>query len=278
MQQNTELVRALAAQILCGTEPFPFGICTFAEVQPCLNCRAAQRLPSEAASVLCCLFPYYTGDWPQRNISRYAMVSDYHRIAGEYLERFCQALSKRFPDQSFAWFTDNSPIREVRAAFHAGLGRQGKNGLLLHPVYGSYVFIGEVVTDLALLPDRPLDPPDCIGCGKCQRICPQGALQPDGSIDLDRCRSHITQKKGELSDDEIAQIRAGGLIWGCDLCNDVCPMNRDARRLTPVPEFLSSVQPVFDEQLAQEMLKDRAFNYRGKKTILRNIALLHDGE
>lgn len=274
MKDSPELVKRLAAQILRGTEPFPFGICAFSDIQPCLDCRAARRLPEQAASVLCCLFPYYTGEWPQRNISRYAMVSDYHRIAGSYLERFCQALGEQFPDHAFVWFTDNSPVREVSAAFHAGLGRRGENGLLLHPVYGSYVFIGEVVTDLVLQPDRPLDPPDCIGCGACRQICPQGALQPDGSICLERCRSHITQKKGELSDGEIAQICAGGLIWGCDLCNDVCPMNKGAR-LTPVPEFLSSVQPVFDQQLAQELLDDRAFNYRGKKTILRNIALLN---
>lgn len=272
--EPTGKVKEIASQILSGKEVFPFGICSFEQILPCLECRAKQRIPQDAASVLVCLFPYYTGEHKERNISRYAMVTDYHMIAGEYLKRFCEALQEVFPQNQFEPFTDNSPIREVSAAFHAGLGRRGKNGLILHPKYGSYVFIGEVVTDLVLQPDQPLNPGECIGCGKCQKVCPQGALQSDGSVCLERCRSHITQKKGELTDWEIGQIQDGGLIWGCDICNDVCPMNQEAKVLTPVPEFLESAVAVLDAQIAERLLKTRAYNYRGKKTILRNIQLL----
>lgn len=272
--EPTGKVKEIASQILSGKEAFPFGICSFEQILPCLECRAKQRIPQDAASVLVCLFPYYTGEHKERNISRYAMVTDYHMIAGEYLNRFCKALQEVFPQNQFEPFTDNSPIREVSAAFHAGLGRRGKNGLILHPKYGSYVFIGEVVTDLVLQPDQPLNPGECIGCRKCQNVCPQGALQSDGSVCLERCRSHITQKKGELTDWEIGQIQDGGLIWGCDICNDVCPMNQEAKVLTPVPEFLESTVAVLDAQIAERLLKTRAYNYRGKKTILRNIQLL----
>lgn len=272
--EPTGKVKEIASKILSGKEAFPFGICSFEQILPCLECRAKQRIPQDAASVLVCLFPYYTGEHKERNISRYAMVTDYHMIAGEYLNRFCKALQEVFPQNQFEPFTDNSPIREVSAAFHAGLGRQGKNGLILHPKYGSYVFIGEVVTDLVLQPDQPLNPGECIGCRKCQNVCPQGALQSDGSVCLERCRSHITQKKGELTDWEIGQIQDGGLIWGCDICNDVCPMNQEAKVLTPVPEFLESTVAVLDAQIAERLLKTRAYNYRGKKTILRNIQLL----
>lgn len=272
--EPTGKVKEIASKILSGKEAFPFGICSFEQILPCLECRAKQRIPQDAASVLVCLFPYYTGEHQERNISRYAMVTDYHMIAGEYLNRFCKALQEVFPQNQFELFTDNSPIREVSAAFHAGLGRRGKNGLILHPKYGSYVFIGEVVTDLVLQPDQPLNPGECIGCGKCQNVCPQGALQSDGSVCLERCRSHITQKKGELTDWEIGQIQDGRLIWGCDICNDVCPMNQEAKVLTPVPEFLESAVAVLDAQIAERLLKTRAYNYRGKKTILRNIQLL----
>lgn len=272
--EPTGKVKEIASNILSGKEAFPFGICSFEQILPCLECRAKQRIPQDAASVLVCLFPYYTGEHKERNISRYAMVTDYHMIAGEYLNRFCKALQEVFPQNQFEPFTDNSPIREVSAAFHAGLGRRGKNGLILHPKYGSYVFIGEVVTDLVLQPDQPLNPGECIGCGKCQKVCPQGALRSDGSVCLERCRSHITQKKGELTDWEIGQIQDGGLIWGCDICNDVCPMNQEAKVLTPVPEFLESTVAVLDAQIAERLLKTRAYNYRGKKTILRNIQLL----
>ncbi len=275
--EPTGKVKEIASKILSGKEAFPFGICSFEQILPCLECRAKQRIPQDAASVLVCLFPYYTGEHKERNISRYAMVTDYHMIAGEYLNRFCKALQEVFPQNQFEPFTDNSPIREVSAAFHAGLGRRGKNGLILHPKYGSYVFIGEVVTDLVLQPDQPLNPGECIGCRKCQNVCPQGALQSDGSVCLERCRSHITQKKGELTDWEIGQIQDGGLIWGCDICNDVCPMNQEAKVLTPVPEFLESTVAVLDAQIAERLLKTRAYNYRGKKTILRNIQLL-EGE
>ena len=272
--EPTGKVKEIASKILLGKEAFPFGICSFEQILPCLECRAKQRIPQDAASVLVCLFPYYTGEHKERNISRYAMVTDYHMIAGEYLNRFCKALQEVFPQNQFEPFTDNSPIREVSAAFHAGLGRRGKNGLILHPKYGSYVFIGEVVTDLVLQPDQPLNPGECIGCRKCQNVCPQGALQSDGSVCLERCRSHITQKKGELTDWEIGQIQDGGLIWGCDICNDVCPMNQEAKVLTPVPDFLESPVAVLDAQIAERLLKTRAYNYRGKKTILRNIQLL----
>lgn len=180
--EPTGKVKEIASKILSGKEAFPFGICSFEQILPCLECRAKQRIPQDAASVLVCLFPYYTGEHKERNISRYAMVTDYHMIAGEYLNRFCKALQEVFPQNQFEPFTDNSPIREVSAAFHAGLGRRGKNGLILHPKYGSYVFIGEVVTDLVLQPDQPLNPGECIGCGKCQKVCPQGALRSDGSV------------------------------------------------------------------------------------------------
>lgn len=273
---QTELVKQIAEQVLAGDCPLPFGICDFKQILPCLECRAKQRIPQKAASVLVCLFPYYTGEPLEKNISRYAMVADYHIVAGEYLQRFCERLRCLFPQNSFEPFTDNSPIREVEAAFYAGLGRRGQNGLLIHPEYGSYLFIGEVVTDLVLKTDQPMQPENCISCGKCLSACPQKALQKDGSIQLDKCRSHITQKKGELTPWEEKQIKDGGLIWGCDICNDVCPMNQKAKKLTPIPEFRDSAVSVFDEENAQKLLNNRAFNYRGKKTILRNISLLED--
>ena len=128
--QEKEVVRRLAGKILRGREAYPFGICRFADLPPLLECRAKQRLPENAQSVLVCLFPYYTGEHPERNISRYAMVTDYHLIAGEYLQRFCEALRQQFPNNRFEPFTDNSPVPEVRSALLAGLGRRGKNGLM----------------------------------------------------------------------------------------------------------------------------------------------------
>lgn len=80
--EKEKIIRQMARRLLAGAQPFPFGICRFEQVQPCLPCRAMQRIPQGAQSVLVCLFPYYTGAHCERNISRYAMVTDYHQIAG----------------------------------------------------------------------------------------------------------------------------------------------------------------------------------------------------
>lgn len=269
MLEQTQNVKKILSKIL----PSTFGVVSYGDVLPLLPCRGVQRIPEDAASVICCIFPYYTGSFPERNISRYAMIFDYHQVAADYLERCKAELLQQFPSHRFECFVDNSPIREVTAANLAGLGIIGKHGLLITPEYGDYVFIGEIVTNLPLQPDKPITS-DCAGCGKCLKVCPTGALLDAGGVCSDKCRSHITQKKGVLSDEEQAQIQAGGLVWGCDICSDICPMNPRPPKLTPVPEFTKSIVPIIDQQNAKTLLKNRAFNYRGEKVILRNIELL----
>ena len=263
---------SIVSQIIKERFPAPFGFCSIKAAQPYLDCRAKSRIPEQACSVIVLLFPYYTGEHPGHNISRYAMIPDYHLVAGAYLKELCQALQERYPRNRFEAFVDNSPLREVSCGQAAGLGVIGDNGLLIHPDYGSYLFLGEIATDLPLEPSVPIGT-TCPHCGACRRACPNGALRENSSVELSLCRSHITQKKGELSDFEQEQIRRGGLIWGCDICNDVCPLNKNAA-LTPIPEFLASVTPLMDEELILALLDERAYNYRGKKTILRNFYLL----
>ena len=261
------------SQLIRDHFPAPFGFCSIESAQPYLTCRALSRVPQDARSVIVLTFPYYTGEHIQRNISRYAMIPDYHLVAGEYLKNLCSLFKEAFPQYQFEAFVDNSPLREVACGQAAGLGVIGDNGLLIHPTFGSYLFLGEIVTDLFLEPDVPIGE-HCLHCGACQKACPQGALQKNGSVELSLCRSHITQKKGELSDFEKEQILEGRLIWGCDICNDVCPMNQTPQ-ISPIPEFMASVLPLMDEQLILDFLDNRPFNYRGKKTILRNYYLLN---
>ena len=263
------------SQIVRSLLPTPFGLAPLSAGQPYLPCRGVARIPADACSVIVCLFPYYTGPYPQRNISRYAMVADYHLVAGELLEQLAFQLSAAFPNFAFVPFTDNSPLREVSCGQQAGLGVIGQNGLLIHPVYGSYVFIGEIVTNLPLVYSQP-SLGECLNCGRCRRACPNGALSPSG-VELPLCRSHITQKKRDLSPFDEEQIRLGGLVWGCDICNDVCPMNSRVP-LTPLAPFLNSVVPVITEENAVSLLKNRAYNYRGKSVILRNLSLVDSGK
>ncbi|MGI5894221.1 MAG: epoxyqueuosine reductase [Candidatus Merdivicinus sp.] len=246
------------------------GSVPFASCLPLLECRAKARLPQNAASVIICALPYYTGEWPGRNLSRYAIVPDYHTVSMQLLKPVCERLTADF-GAKFEPFADNSPIREVDAAARAGLGVVGENGLLLTTRYGSWVFLAEIVTDLSLsYTEQPVK--HCIACGNCRKACPSGCIT-DGKIDPDRCLSAITQTKRDLTPEEIALIRKGGLIWGCDRCQEVCPYNQHAEE-TPLSAFREEIHPVFTSDDLDGSLKTRACGFRGPKPLQRNLEIL----
>ena len=153
-----------------------FGCCRFESDLVLPDVRSVSRLPQNAKSVLIGLFPYYVGENPNRNLSLYSCIPDYHTIVGKMLDDACLGLKALFPDNQFVPFVDASPIREVTAALRAGLGVRGKNGQLITEAYGSMVFIGEIVSDLELnavsLPEK-----ECENCGACLSACPTGALK-----------------------------------------------------------------------------------------------------
>lgn len=249
------------------------GACSFAPLRPfLLHCRAEKRLPQGAKSVIVALFPYsmeaeaYAGG----NLSRYACVRDYHEIVPQYLNRAADQLRALFPGEQFEAFADNSPIPEVRAAALAGLGRIGRNGLLIHERYGSWVFIGELVTTLSL--ELPLcGPLSCLDCGRCLLSCPAGALTAAG-LNRQKCLSAVTQRKGELGERERERIRSTGCAWGCDICQIVCPMN-DGVLTRPLPEFEETFRPAAEPG---GPLEGRAYAWRGRKVIERNLCLLSE--
>jgi len=250
------------------------GVCEFEQGLPLLPCRAARRVPGSAASVIVAAFPYYTGEHAGANVSRYAMVADYHRVVGRLLGHLAAELRGRFPSEDFQPFVDNSPLREVQAARAAGLGIVGRNGQLITGEYGSYVFLGAVVTSLRIPPDNP-NPGGCGDCGRCLAQCPTGALTPDG-LDKDRCRSHITQKKGALTQWERDEIQAGGLVWGCDICQNCCPHNQTARP-TPIDAFRQGVEPRFSLNDMDRLLDRMPYGYRGPGVLARNWHILGGG-
>ena len=137
----------------------------------------------------------------------------------------------------------------------------------VHPQYGSYVFIGEIVTNMPLPPTGG-EVAYCEDCGACVTAC-HGACLPDSR---DTCVSAITQKKGELSVREIALIKQNGLIWGCDRCQEVCPHNRDVV-IAPHPCF-DSFTSCFIEN--DPDFKKRAYAWRGEAVIRRNIEILKE--
>lgn len=221
-------------------------------------------------SAVVCLFPYYIGN-TNGNLSKYAAVCDYHTVIKKYLAKIGDFLGVKY-----SCYADISPYDEVTLAYRAGLGYKGRNGLIINEKYGSYVFIGEIVLDGIFLDENKNPKGDCLQCGICERKCPSNAVHCKS-----RCISEISQKKGELTADEISILKKGELIWGCDVCSDVCPMNANAAK-TNIPEFKNAVKTTLYKSeikgLSQKQFKrkfpDRAFTWRGSKVLLRNTDIL----
>lgn len=252
-----------------------WGICFFDKIEAeLIECRAKSRIPEGSRTVIVACFPYLleAGKYKDSNISKYAVVSDYHEVALRRLESAANELKALYPENEFAVFADNSPIPEVRAACLAGLGVRGMNSLLITEEYGSYVFIGEIVTNLEI-ESCEAEIKSCIRCGRCLLECPASAIGENG-IKREKCLSEITQKKGELAPEELRLMKECGCVWGCDICQDVCPMNKNAAA-TEIEEFLFS--PVARVE-AGCSLEGRAYEWRGRKVIERNIAIQSEKE
>lgn len=247
-----------------------YGFCDFEPFRDRLiNCRAKSRLPENAKSIIVMLFPYYLGEQCYKNsdISRYAVVKDYHLAINAAVKSALQRLCEAYPDEQFVFFTDNSPIPEVRAAQLAGLGVIGKNRLLINRDYGSWFFISEIVTTVQL-PAAKVEKTDCLNCGKCIAACPTHALSENG-FQKDLCLSDITQRKGELTREQEDLIRKTGCAWGCDICQTVCPMNKNAK-IMPSEIFLDGIEAT----ARTDNISDRAYAWRGEKVIKRNLDII----
>ncbi len=226
-------------------------------------------------SVILFLLPYYTGEC--ENISRYAASLDYHIAIREVGERLRSFILAKFPDAKMKIFGDHSPIVERHAALISGLGIAGDSGLLINEKYGTYTFIGDMITDISpeLFGKSELrEIKSCSHCGACRRACPTGTLRGESAD----CLSAITQRKGELSEGEISLMKKHNTVWGCDLCQTACPHNKDPK-ITPL-EFFSR-ERIFrlDRDTLDGMSKAdfsrRAFSWRGRKTVERNLDIVY---
>ncbi len=232
-------------------------------------------------SLLLFLVPYYTGE--TENLSVYAAGRDYHAFMRELSDALIAALRMQFPRSSFYPFADHSPIDERLAAAKAGLGVVGKNRLLLTEKYSSFVFIGEIISDLSPEKLSAVEPQAvslCDGCNACQSACPSGLLRGDSAI----CLSALTQKKGCLTEDEACLIGQNGSAWGCDACQNVCPYTQRARAngtlMTQIPYFyqdrMAKLSSAAIQNMSEEDFLTRAFSWRGREVLLRNLSLFAD--
>ncbi|MCL2022812.1 MAG: DUF1730 domain-containing protein [Oscillospiraceae bacterium] len=226
-----------------------YGVCGFELLEPHLiHCRALARLPQNPQSVVAAVFPYLLPEehYRQRNVARFAVVEDYHKLVLARLEKACKLLEKTYPHNLFVPFTDNSPIPEKPAAVLCGLGQIGKNALFIHPRWGSWVFLGCIVSDLppgefGAKRGHDVRENACGDCDICEKKCPANAIG-NGKVDTEKCLSFRSQRKDA---DREALARHSGVLWGCDICQEVCPQNRNAPA-QPLPEFIDGARPVFE--------------------------------
>lgn len=193
----------------------------------------------EARSAVVVLDNYYTpdrpGDCAAPRIARYARGEDYHRATMRRLEEL--AVHLRQQGAAFARsFSDAGPVPERELAERAGLGWIGKNTMLIRPDSGSFFFIGSIFTDLVLSSDLPLELDRCGSCTRCLDACPTGALVEPRVLDATRCISYLTiEQRGPIAAELGARFE--GYVFGCDVCNDVCPWNQRFARETVTDAF-----------------------------------------
>lgn len=238
--------------------------------------RAVQTTPG-LQSLICAAFPYGPEHITPGKLSLYARGADYHQVLRARLEPVAQALSRQYPGHRFDFYADASPFPEAYAAALAGLGKLGKNGLLITENAGSFVFLGFLATD-AKLPETGGEIVPCRGCGACQKACPGGALGAE--LDQERCLSAITQQRGELTETQAALVKQSGMLWGCDRCQLLCPENQN-RRVFALPEFAALPDPTEEElQLSDRQFRKtfagRAFTWRGVQPLRRNAEILKE--
>lgn len=232
--------------------------------------KSSAELPEFVNSIIVCTFSYYNGK-RRGNISAYAQGKDYHVVAVEKMNSIKRALEENgFIAEAYA---DTGALNERSLAELSGIAFRGKNHMMINEKSGSYFFIGYIITDCVLEADV-FENKSCMNCGKCIEACPTGVLCKE-IFDEKECLSYITQKKGELTGREKEVISITGFIWGCDICQEVCPHNRGID-VTDIDEFKEDliIDLKIDEEISnrefKKMYSNRAFSWRGKAVLLRN--------
>ncbi|OKY52972.1 epoxyqueuosine reductase [Megasphaera cerevisiae] len=238
---------------------------------------APERLLPGCRSVIVILFPYYVSEDTAANLAMYCRCPDYHLVIRTYLHRIESFLQELWPESRQYSIIDTSPLADRWLAYKAGLGFFGDNHCFINVTYGSYCFIGSILTTLRLEPDLPLEK-ECLHCGACKTACPGHCFTSASGYDYRFCKSFLTQKKGSLTPPEITVLQKTPLIFGCDECQQVCPHNANIAD-TPLPEFRqdrlsllhrSDIADMSNRQF-QTAYSRRAFAWRGKKLLLRNL-------
>jgi epoxyqueuosine reductase len=200
-------------------------------------------------------------------VAAYAQGNDYHEVLPARLQAVVEFIERHvgYP-VSNRWYIDTGPVLERDLARRAGLGWIGKNTCLINPKIGSYVLLAEIFLDLELEPDAPFVTDHCGTCTRCIDACPTDCILPDRTLDARRCISYLTI---ELKDEVPTELRTrlGDWIFGCDICQSVCPWNRFATEGDPA--FRSSAQPDQPDLIRELELSPGQFNRKFRNSPVR---------
>ncbi|WP_254173728.1 tRNA epoxyqueuosine(34) reductase QueG [Planktothrix pseudagardhii] len=234
-----------------------------------------RQLMPEVQSVICVALNYYTPQqYPEgqefAKISRYARGRDYHRVLHKKLKIFCDWLQQQEAGIQARYYADTGPIQDKVWAQQAGIGWIAKNSNVITRDYGSWVFLGEILTNLTLTPDTP-HTQHCGTCTRCLEACPTQAITQPFVVDANRCIAyHTIENRAETLPENISK-QLNGWVAGCDICQEVCPWNQRFAQETDVTEF----QP-YPENLAPKLselaeLSEEEWDQRFRASALRRI-------
>jgi len=205
------------------------------------------KLVPGAKSVITLMFNYFPSENQSPNspkIAKYAYGKDYHFVIREKLHEFIFKIREVLGDVEGRGFVDSAPVLERAWAKRSGLGWIGKNGNLINKKKGSFFFLATLIVDIELAPDTPYHQDYCGTCNKCVEACPTEAILPNKALDATKCISYFTiELKTAVLPEPLAD-KANNWVFGCDICQDVCPWNRFSKHhqhpeLEPLNEILN---------------------------------------
>ena len=243
------------------------------------------KLVPGARSVITLLLNYFPEEKQNVDalkISKYAYGKDYHEVIREKLNHFIELIKQQVGEIHGRGFVDSAPVLERTWAQRSGLGWVGKNGNLINKQMGSFFFIATLITDLDLNPDEPFAKDYCGTCTRCINACPTDAILPGKIVDGSKCISYFTIELKEMLIPDEMKGKFENWMFGCDICQDVCPWNRFSKptnetEFTPLPEILNLSTKEW-EMMSEEKFKN-IFSHsplsRSKlKGIQRNLKFL----
>lgn len=253
-------------------------------LDPKLSLASARTIISIAVA-----YPRRLPQQPQKTAFRRGKITpnswglDYHYILQDKLKRLARGIEELTANVEYKGMVDTGALVDTAVARRAGIGFIGKNGLVISKEFGSYMFLGELITNLELEPDQPVDY-DCGDCNRCVEACPTSCLLGDSTMDARRCLSFQTQDKGMMDLEFRKKIKT--VIYGCDICQICCPYNKgiDSPPVVDIDPDLAQPELIPFLDLTNGQFKEKfgliAGSWRGKNILQRNaiiaLANAHD--